>query len=179
MADKQLRILFVTSAHNSLSQRAYIALTEMGHDVTVQVVDSPEIIEAAVDAHEPDLVVCPMLKQFIPETVWAQVHAAWSSIPVRTAIVVRPRLTGRSSSAFDEWGVTVLEAVEEADAGDIWETRKFKMRSVGKSSIYRHEVRRAAVEMLVFAVHNFARGDFEPTAAELRRPERDRAGCAR
>ena len=35
VADKQLRILFVTSAHNSLSQRAYIALTEMGHDVTV------------------------------------------------------------------------------------------------------------------------------------------------
>ncbi len=48
---------------------------------------------------------------------------------------------------MEEWGVTVLEAVEEADAGDIWETRKFRIRPVGKSSIYRHEVRRAAVEM--------------------------------
>ena len=46
VAENPLRILFVTSAHNSLSQRAYIALTEMGHEVTVQVVDSPEIIEA-------------------------------------------------------------------------------------------------------------------------------------
>src|ERR1700761_9749011 len=72
VADKQLRILFVTSAHNSLSQRAYIALTEMGHDVTVEVVDSPEIIEAAVNAHQPDLVVGPMLKQFIPETVFVK-----------------------------------------------------------------------------------------------------------
>jgi putative two-component system hydrogenase maturation factor HypX/HoxX len=161
VAEKPLRVLFVTSAHNSLSQRAYIALTEMGHDVTVQVVDSPEIIEAAVNAHEPDLVVCPMLKQFIPETVWRNY----------TCLVVHPGPHGdRGPSSldwaielgFDEWGVTVLEAVEEADAGDIWETRKFKMRPVGKSSIYRHEVRRAAVEMLVFAVHNFARGDFRP-----------------
>jgi putative two-component system protein, hydrogenase maturation factor HypX/HoxX len=163
VAEKPLRILFVTSAHNSLSQRAYIALTEMGHEVTVQVVGSPEIIEAAVNAHEPDLVVCPMLKQFIPETVWRNY----------TCLVVHPGPHGdRGPSSldwaielgFDEWGVTVLEAVEEADAGDIWETRRFKMRPVGKSSIYRHEVRRAAVEMLVFAVHNFARGDFKPTA---------------
>ncbi len=159
--ENPLRILFVTSAHNSLSQRAYIALTEMGHDVTVQVVDSPEIIEASVEAHKPDLVVCPMLKQFIPESVWRKY----------TCLVVHPGPHGdRGASSLDwaielgmdEWGVTVLEAVEEADAGDIWETRKFRMRPVGKSSIYRHEVRRAAVEMLVFAVHNFARGDFEP-----------------
>src|SRR5579862_5180801 len=161
VVEKPLRILFVTSAHNSLSQRAYIALTEMGHDVTVQVVDSPEIIEAAVNAHQPDLVVCPMLKQFIPASVWRNV----------TCLVVPPGPHGdRGPSSldwaielgFDEWGVTVLQAVEEADAGDIWETRKFKLRPVGKSSIYRHEVRRAAVEMLVFAVHNFARGDFKP-----------------
>jgi putative two-component system hydrogenase maturation factor HypX/HoxX len=161
VVENPLRILFVTSAHNSLSQRAYIALTEMGHDVTVQVVDSPEIIEASVEAHRPDLVVCPMLKQFIPESVFVKY----------TCLVVHPGPHGdRGASSLDwaielgmdEWGVTVLEAVEEADAGDIWETRKFRMRPVGKSSIYRHEVRRAAVEMLVFAVHNFARGDFEP-----------------
>ncbi len=36
VAENPLRILFVTSAHNSLSQRCYIAVTEMGHDVTVQ-----------------------------------------------------------------------------------------------------------------------------------------------
>ncbi|MGA8719507.1 MAG: formyltransferase family protein, partial [Solirubrobacteraceae bacterium] len=161
VVENPLRILFVTSAHNSLSQRAYIALTEMGHDVTVQVVDSPEIIEASVEAHKPDLVMCPMLKQFIPESVWSNY----------TCLVVHPGPHGdRGPSSLDwaielgmdEWGVTVIEAVEEADAGDIWETRKFRMRPVGKSSIYRHEVRRAAVEMLVFAVHNFARGDFEP-----------------
>jgi hypothetical protein len=29
----RLRILFLVSAHNSLSQRIFIALTEQGHDV--------------------------------------------------------------------------------------------------------------------------------------------------
>ncbi|HUA72744.1 MAG TPA: hydrogenase maturation protein [Solirubrobacteraceae bacterium] len=161
VVENPLRILFVTSAHNSLSQRAYIALTEMGHEVTVQVVDSTELIESAAEVHKPDLVVCPMLKQFIPESVWSKY----------TCLVVHPGPRGdRGPSSLDwaielgmeEWGVTMLEAVEEADAGDIWETRKFRMRPVGKSSIYRHEVRRAAVEMLVFAVRNFARGDFKP-----------------
>ena len=79
--EKPLRILFVTSAHNSLSQRAYIALTDMGHHVTVQVVDSSELIEAAVKAHEPDLVVCPMLKQFIPKSVWSSVIVSMAYRP--------------------------------------------------------------------------------------------------
>ena len=35
-----MRVLFLVSAHNSLSQRAWIALTERGHEVTVAVVDS-------------------------------------------------------------------------------------------------------------------------------------------
>ena len=35
-----LRILFLVSAHNGLSQRAWVALTELGHDVAVAVVDS-------------------------------------------------------------------------------------------------------------------------------------------
>jgi hypothetical protein len=35
-----LRVLFLVSAHNSLSQRAWIALIALGHRVTVAVVDS-------------------------------------------------------------------------------------------------------------------------------------------
>lgn len=39
-ARRSLRVLFLVSAHNSLSQRAQIALSVLGHDVTVAVVDS-------------------------------------------------------------------------------------------------------------------------------------------
>ena len=55
VAENPLRIPFVTSAHNSLSQRAYIALTEMGHHVTVQVVDSPEIRFSAPGVDGPNV----------------------------------------------------------------------------------------------------------------------------
>jgi hypothetical protein len=56
------RILFLVSAHNSLSQCAYLALTELGHQVAVAVVDSAAAMESAVARHRPQLIVCPMLK---------------------------------------------------------------------------------------------------------------------
>jgi putative two-component system protein, hydrogenase maturation factor HypX/HoxX len=148
---RSLRVLFLVSAHNSLSQRAYVALTELGHEVTVAVVDSPATMEAAVAAHRPQLIVCPILKKFIPESIWSR----------HRCLVVHPGPPGdRGPSALDwaielgaeEWGVTVLEANGEADAGDIWASRTFGTRSTGKSSLYRHEVRRAATEALVEAV---------------------------
>ena len=64
------RILFLVSAHNSLSQCAYLALTELGHQVAVAVVDSAAAMESAVARHRPQLIVCPMLKTFIPESIW-------------------------------------------------------------------------------------------------------------
>ena len=91
------RILFLVSAHNSLSQRAWIELTERGHDVTVAVVDSSAGMGAAVREHDPELIVCPMLKKIIPASIWSRTPA-WSSIRARSATAARPRWTGRSSS---------------------------------------------------------------------------------
>ena len=146
-----MQILFLVSAHNSLSQRAWIALAERGHDVAVAVVDSASAMEAAVRAHAPDLIVCPFLKSLIPESIWGQ----------RCCLIVHPGPPGdRGPSSLDwaieldkrDWGVTVLQATGEVDAGHVWATRGFKMRKVGKSTIYRHEVRRAAIEALLEAV---------------------------
>jgi putative two-component system protein, hydrogenase maturation factor HypX/HoxX len=63
---RSLRILFLVSAHNGLSQCAWVALTELGHEVTVAVVDSAAANEAAVRLHDPDLIVCPFLRKLIP-----------------------------------------------------------------------------------------------------------------
>jgi putative two-component system hydrogenase maturation factor HypX/HoxX len=152
-----LRVLFLVSAHNSLSQRAWIALTELGHEVNVAVVDSAAAMEAAVAEHRPQLIVCPMLKKLIPESIWA----------THRCLIVHPGPAGdRGPSSLDwaielglgEWGVTVLEAGAEFDAGDVWATRSFTTRPVGKSSLYRHEVRRAATEALVEALDKIADG---------------------
>jgi len=116
-------------------------------------------MEAAVAAHQPQLIVCPILKKFIPESIWSR----------HRCLVVHPGPPGdRGPSSLDwaielgadEWGVTVLEANGEADAGDIWASRAFATRPAGKSSLYRHEVRRAAIEALVEAVDP----DTTPTA---------------
>jgi putative two-component system protein, hydrogenase maturation factor HypX/HoxX len=148
---RRLRILFVVSAHNSLSQRALVALTELGHDVEVEVVDSEAAVEAAASRHRPELIVCPMLKTCIPETVWKRYRC----------LVVHPGPRGdRGPSSLDwaielgleEWGVTVLEASDVMDGGDVWADRTFPMRNASKSTLYRHEVRRAAIDAVVDAV---------------------------
>lgn len=146
-----MQILFLVSAHNSLSQRAWIALTELGHDVAIAVVDSASAMETAVRSHPPDLIVCPFLRTLIPESIW------WR----HRCLIVHPGPRGdRGPSSLDwaieldkpDWGVTVLQANGDFDAGEVWATSTFNMRKVAKSSLYRHEVRRAAVEAVIDAM---------------------------
>jgi putative two-component system hydrogenase maturation factor HypX/HoxX len=164
-----LRILFLVSAHNGLSQRAWIALTELGHEVTVAVVDSAASMDAAVHTHDTDLIVCPFLKTIIPESIWAK----------HRCLIVHPGPQGdRGPSSLDwaielgmrDWGVTVLEANGELDAGQVWATRSFRMRELGKSSLYRHQVRHAAIEALAEAIANILDGSIASQA-----PDPDRA----
>src|SRR3954452_11813065 len=168
--DDGLKVLFLVSAHNSLSQRAYIALTELGHDVTVQVVSAAHQMEAAVAVHRPELIVCPMLKTFIPESIWRE----------HRCLVVHPGPQGdRGPSSLDwsielgyaEWGVTVLEASEEGDAGEAGATRKCPPRAVGKSSLYRHEVRRHAIDALLETMRNVADPSFTPEPLDYSDPK--------
>jgi putative two-component system hydrogenase maturation factor HypX/HoxX len=156
-AERPLRILFLASAHNSLSQRVLVALTDLGHEVSVEVVDSSEAIETAAARHTFDLIVCPMLKSIIPESVWSR----------HRSLIVHPGPRGdRGPSSLDwaielemaEWGVTVLEATGEVDGGGVWASRAFRTREAGKSSLYRHEVRSAAVEAVLEAVAAIAAG---------------------
>ena len=125
--------------------------------MAVEVVADGATMEAAVARHQPELIVCPMLKAFIPESIW-QAHRC---------LVVHPGPKGdRGPSSLDwaielgmaEWGVTVLEASGEMDGGDVWATRTFATRDAGKSSLYRHEVRRAAIDAVVEAVTAVADG---------------------
>jgi putative two-component system protein, hydrogenase maturation factor HypX/HoxX len=158
---RSLRILFLVSAHNGLSQRALVALTELGHEVTVAVVASAAAMEAAAAEHGPELIVCPFLKTLIPESVWSE----------HRCLIVHPGPVGdRGPSSLDwaielgatDWGVTVLEANGVLDAGEVWATRSFPIRKAAKSNLYRHEVRRAATEALIEAVSKIADGASRP-----------------
>jgi putative two-component system hydrogenase maturation factor HypX/HoxX len=158
-----MQILFLVSAHNSLSQRAWIALTDLGHEVAVAVVDSAAAMETAVRVHSPELIVCPFLKTLIPESVWRR----------HRCLIVHPGPRGdRGPSSLDwaieldkpDWGVTVLEANADFDAGEVWATSKFAMRRAAKSSVYRHEVRRAAIESVLDAIDRLVLVGAAPSA---------------
>ncbi|MFD5426099.1 hydrogenase maturation protein [Streptomyces sp. NPDC127084] len=162
-----MHILLVASAYNSLTQRVHAELRDRGHRVAVETAGCGDAVRDAVLGHDPELVVAPMLKSAIPRDVWS----------ARTCLIVHPGPAGdRGPSSLDwavheratRWGVTVLQAGEEMDAGDIWATVDFAVPAgtsvppVAKSDLYRGEAADAAVTAVLLAVERFASGGYEP-----------------
>jgi len=170
-----MRILFLCTKHNSLSQRLQVELEAQGHEIEVAEVASPESMEAAAEATKPQLIVAPMLKRAIPASVWSRI----------TSLIVHPGIPGdRGPSAIDwailegleRWGVTVLEAREELDGGPIWAWRDFPLRAATKSAVYRRETTQAATDAVLQAVAMFERGE-RPEAFAGQMHGRERPSC--
>ncbi|MES9823501.1 MAG: hydrogenase maturation protein [Candidatus Thiodiazotropha endolucinida] len=160
-----MRILFFTHAFNSLCQRLHVELRAMGHEVSVEFDINDAVALEAVGLHRPDLIIAPFLKRAIPESIWRN----------HVCLVVHPGIRGdRGPSSLDwailkderHWGVTVLQANGEMDAGDIWASVEFEMRETAKGSLYRNEVTEAAVEAVILAVERFQAGDHHPQPLE-------------
>lgn len=164
-----MRILLISSSYNGLCQRAHVELEALGHDISITLALSPEDIRRGVTFFQPDLIICPFLKEKIPEDVWSMHHC----------LIIHPGIIGdRGPSSLDwaimneeqEWGVTLLQAVEEMDAGDIWATASFKMRAASKASIYRREVTRAAITAMLKAVERIESGTYIPEPLDYSKP---------
>lgn len=156
-----MHILLVASAFNSLTQRVHAELRDRGHSVAVELALDGTSVGDAVRRHEPDLVVAPMLKTAIPREVWA----------AHTCLVVHPGPVGdRGPSSLDwaiheratRWGVTILQANADMDAGDVWASVACPVPPVAKSDLYRNEVSDAALSALLLAVERFAAGTYSP-----------------
>jgi putative two-component system hydrogenase maturation factor HypX/HoxX len=156
-----VHILFLTSAHNSLSQRLLIELGERGHEITVCVAATSEAMIAGATREAPELILAPMLKIAIPEAVWSR----------HLCLIVHPGIKGdRGPSSLDwaiannekSWGVSILEAAKEFDAGPIWASHEFALEEnpPTKSSLYRHQVTEAAVRGVLEAVARIESGQF-------------------
>ena len=153
-----MRILLLSHAFNSLTQRLWADLERDGHELSLELDVNDRVTEQAVALWAPELVVAPFLKRAIPESVWRR----------HRCLVVHPGIEGdRGPSALDwavqegerEWGVTVLEANGEMDAGDVWATRTFPMRDAAKGSLYRNEVTEAALAAVREAIDRIGRGE--------------------
>ncbi len=157
-----MRILLLTHAFNSLTQRLFVALQQDKHEVSIEFDINDETAQEAIDLFQPDLIVAPYLKRAIPDSIW-QNHIC---------LIVHPGIVGdRGPSSLDwailnkekTWGVTVLQANAEMDAGDIWASVEFEMRDATKASIYRNEVTTAAVLAVQQAISCFQDTTFTPT----------------
>jgi putative two-component system protein, hydrogenase maturation factor HypX/HoxX len=174
-----MRILLIASGYNSLTQLVHAELAERGHEVAVELALGDGVIRGAVRRHDPDLVIAPMLTTAIPADVWS----AWP------CFIVHPGPRGdRGPASLDwaimegarRWGVTVLQATGEMDAGDIWASAEFPVPGCSKSALYRTEVADAAMAAVRVAVARFASGGYRPEPLDYRRPEvtgRSRPPC--
>jgi putative two-component system protein, hydrogenase maturation factor HypX/HoxX len=152
-----MRILLLTHSFNSLSQRLYVELAQDGHELSVELDIHERVTREAADLFRPEVILAPFLKRAIPASVWQR----------HLCLVVHPGPPGdRGPAALDwailrgasTWGVTVLQAVAELDAGPIWASASFSMRVARKSSLYRNEVTEAAVTAVRAALARVAAG---------------------
>jgi putative two-component system protein, hydrogenase maturation factor HypX/HoxX len=166
-----MKILFLTTAHNSLSQRLQIELIDHGHEVAVTLATSASAMETGVAEHAPELIVAPMLKAAVPEAIYSKY----------VCLIVHPGVKGdRGPSSLDwaihngetRWGVTILQAAAEMDAGPIWASREFDMpASPSKSRLYRQEFSEAAVAAALEAVEKFETRAFSPEPLDYGRAD--------
>ncbi|WP_454748276.1 enoyl-CoA hydratase-related protein [Ciceribacter selenitireducens] len=156
-----MRILLLCHSFNSLSQRLFVDLRQAGHEVSVELDIHDDLTREAVRLFVPDLIIAPFLKRALPEDVWRKT----------LSLIVHPGIRGdKGPSALDRailrgedrWGVTLIEAREEMDAGPVWAWREFPMRQARKSSLYRHEVTEAAVACVMEATARLSGGDTQP-----------------
>lgn len=165
-----MRILLLTHSFNSLTQRLHVELSARGHEVSIEFDINDAVSCEAVALFQPDLIIAPFLKRAVPEAIWGKV-LTW---------IVHPGVEGdRGPSSLDwaiqegerEWGVTLLQANAEMDAGDIWATATFPLRAMRKSSIYRQEVTEAALACVLEALSKLGQGGFQPRPLDYSRPQ--------
>lgn len=156
-----MRILLVVSSFNSLTQRVFTYLKDMGHIVSVEFFIDDDSIKNELARFQPDIILCPFLKKYIPKEIFSQFPT----------FILHPGIYGdRGHNSLDhaikndkkEWGVVILKANEEFDGGDIYSEVRFNMRDTFKASIYRNETTNATVKAVDELLKNLQNKDFKP-----------------
>ena len=156
------KVLFLVNHFNTLTQRVETELKDYDVWVTVREVKGKKDIVKAVAEVEHDIILCPFLTRRVPRSVW-------DSEDGKPCLILHPGIPGdRGPSSIDwalkmqapRWGLTVLQADEEMDAGDIWASKTFPITSdtMTKTELYVADVTDAAVEAALLALVRFRLG---------------------
>jgi len=142
-----MKILLIISSFNSLSQSVFCKLRELNHEVSVKFAISKELMIEEVNRVKPDIVLSPFLKEYLPKEVFEN----YDSFILHPGIIGdrgHNSLDHAINNEVDKWGVVILKANEQLDAGDIYSQASFDMRITSKASIYRNEVNKATLKAL-------------------------------
>ncbi|KAM3414335.1 hypothetical protein BST61_g10982 [Cercospora zeina] len=171
-----MKILFLCTAHNSLSQRLYLALRH-SHDVTIEYALSEEVMISATALSNPDLIICPFLTTMVPKKIYENYMALimhpgppgdvgpsaldWvllgddGSIDDSNALLKKLD-QGNISPGRSHWGVTILQAIGEFDAGPVWAFEQFNIDinqpGLTKSELYRGHITQSAIRATLAAI---------------------------
>ena len=158
---KNLKIMLLSTSYNSLSQNVEKNLLLNNYSVKFVEFSNDEYLRKNIDKFNPDLVICPTLTKAIPKDIYSKI----------ICLIVHPGVKGdRGPSSLDwailknesTWGVTLLQADEEMDAGDIWESEEFSVPSnISKSELYNKHVTSTALKLIFNAIKNFKNPDFK------------------
>lgn len=156
-----MKILLLASSFSGLCQRVLRELILSGHSVEQHYGMDATRLHSQIEHFGPELIICPFLTHRIPEDIWRK----------HRCLIVHPGIEGdRGPSSLDwaisenadYWGVTLLQADAEMDAGDIWGTAEFPLRKAGKTSLYKREVSTAAVQLIKQALRDAESPVFVP-----------------
>ncbi|WP_082353956.1 hydrogenase maturation protein [Marinagarivorans algicola] len=164
-----MKVLILASSFSGLCQRVLRELVLLGHDIDQHYGMDEPVLREQIASFQPDLILCPFLTHRIPEDIWQQYKC----------LIVHPGIEGdRGPSSIDyaithddsRWGVTLLQADSEMDAGDIWGTQNFPLRRAGKTSTYKREVSTTAVALIKQALLDFKDPNYQPKPLNYNNP---------
>jgi putative two-component system hydrogenase maturation factor HypX/HoxX len=140
-------IVLLVDTFNSLSQGVYTALLDRGDRVRVVYAISPEQMLAEIEAESCDVILCPYLTRYVPESIydrWPTFVYHPGPIGDRGAYALEHALSDPTQS----WGGVWLRVDAVYDGGDIYAHATYPVRPARKASLYRIEATRAAVSTL-------------------------------
>lgn len=142
-----MKILLLCTTFNSQTQAVYTALEDRGDDIAVSFAISENQILSEVVAFEPQLILCPFLKRYLPESIYEN-YPTYIFHPGPRGDRGPNALEYALGSHTKEWGVVIFQANALYDGGDIYAQQNFEVRDTYKASLYRQEIVQASLQAL-------------------------------
>ncbi|KAM0714154.1 hypothetical protein Q7P37_010303 [Cladosporium fusiforme] len=174
------KILFLCTAHNSLSQSLYLRLS-VHYSIDIEYALSDEVMTEAMLLSDPDIIICPFLTRKVPANIFNKVltlivhpgppgDAGPSSLDwmligddgsiANSEQTLRHLESQTPRPGRTHWGVSIIQAIDKLDAGPIWAFETFRVDidepGLTKSTLYRGDITRAAITATLAALERIS-----------------------